>query len=117
MLAKYVDKLTEIAQNADELPEEVEGAINEVLAHVDDPVPWYKALVFKNGKFSKTAMFATIANFLVLGAYVLSFFQGTVLGRWTVPAFDAEAAGMLLVIVNGTYVANRLASNRENGNG
>jgi len=34
-----------------------------------------------------------------------------------VPAFDAEAAGMLLLIVNGTYVANRLASNRENGNG
>lgn len=113
MLAKYVDKLMEVAQNADELPEEVEGAINEVLAHADAPVPWYKAPFFRNGQFSKTAMFVTIANVLVLAAYVLSLFKGTQLGGWTVPEFDVPASAALLAIVNGTYVLNH----RGNGDG
>lgn len=110
MLAKYIDKLIDVVQNADELPEEVEGAINDVLAHADAPVPWYKAPFFKNGKFSKTAAFATIANLMVLMAYFLSWFQGSEvslgLGTWTLPAFDTGAAAALLAIVNGTYVVN-----------
>jgi hypothetical protein len=111
MLTKYADKLTEVVHNADELPEAVEGAINDVLAHVGDPVPWYKAPFFKNGRFSKTATFATIANVLVLVAYVLSWFAGSQIvfgdwGTWTIPVFDTGAAAAILAIVNGTYVVN-----------
>ena len=117
----YVDELIKsIDAQGEELPEEVEGAINDLLANIDEndaSVPWYKAPFFKNGHFSKTATFATIANVLVLAAYVLSLFKGTALGPWTVPAFDTEAAAALLLIVNGTYVANRLAANREHGDG
>ena len=111
MLTKYADKLIEIVHNADELPEEVEGAIQDVLEHVGDPVPWYKAPFFKNGRFSKTATFATIANVLVLAAYVLSLFAGTEIGGWTVPTFDTGAAAAILAIVNGTYVLNHRGDN------
>jgi len=106
MLKKYVDKLLEVTQNADELPGEVEGAINDVLAHADSPVSWYKAPFFKDGSFSKTATFATFANVLVLVSFVLGWFQGTDLGPWTIPAFDSGASAVLLGLANGTYVIN-----------
>ena len=110
MQRKYADRLLEAAQNADELPEEVEGAINDVLDHADVPVQWYKAPFFKNGQFSKTATFATVANIMVLAFYALSFFQGLTIGRgeltWTLQPFDVEAAVAILTIVNGTYLGN-----------
>ena len=117
-----VDKLITIVNKADELPSEVEGAMNDLLASIEkQDVAWYKAPFFKNGEFSKTALFATLANVLVLTAYVLSWFQGTNvdlgIGTWTLPAFDTGAAAAILAIVNGTYIGNRLASAKENGNG
>ena len=93
-----VDKLITIVNKADELPSEVEGAMNDLLASIEkQDVAWYKAPFFKNGEFSKTALFATLANVLVLVAYVLSWFAGAQftigsLGTWTVPPFDTGAA-------------------------
>jgi hypothetical protein len=117
----YVDELLKtIEAQGEELPEDVEGAINDLLVNLDEndaSVPWYKAPFCKHGKFSKTATFVTLANVLVITSFILGWFQGTVLGPWTVPAFDVGAGGGLLLIVNGTYVANRLASARENGGG
>jgi len=111
---RYLNKLAEIMHATEGVPEVVVGAVNDVLAGAK--TPWYKALVYKNGEFSKTALFATLANVLVLIAYVLSWFQGTEVGTWTLPAFDTGAAAAILAIVNGTYIGNRLASAKENGN-
>jgi len=116
---RYLNKLAEIMHATEGVPEVVVGAVNDVLAAAK--TPWYKALVYKNGEFSKTALFATLANILVLIAYVLSWFQGANvdlgIGTWTLPAFDTGAAAAILAIVNGTYIGNRLASAKENGNG
>ena len=105
----YVDELLKaVDTQSEDLPEEVEGAINDLLVNIDEndaSVPWYKA------------PFATVANVLVLAAYVLSLFKGTVIGPWTVPEFDATAAFAIMGIANGTYVVNRLASAKENGGG
>ena len=117
MLNKQLDRLVDIVHNADEIPDEVAGAINDVLAHAGDRVPWYKAPFFKNGEFSKTATFATVVNVLVIISYVLGWFKGTELGPWTVPAFDVAASAAIMALANGTYVVNRLASGKENGNG
>ena len=121
-----VDKLITVVNKADELPSEVEGAMNDLLASIEQQdVAWYKAPFFKNGEFSKTAMFATLANVLVLVAYVLSWFAGAQItfdgwGTWTVPAFDTGAAAAILAIVNGTYIGNSMVTNaavaaKENG--
>jgi hypothetical protein len=118
-----IDKLIAVVDRADELPAEVQGAMNDLLASIGKrDVPWYKAPFFKNGEFSKTALFATLANMLVLIAYVLSWFAGAQLtigslGTWTIPPFDTGAAAAILAIVNGTYIGNRLAAGKENGNG
>lgn len=69
----------------------------------------WKAFFAKNGKFSKTATFATIANVMVLGAYALSLVRGAEVFGWTIPEFDAVAAAAILAIVNGTYVGNKFA--------
>lgn len=113
MLAKYIDKLIEVVQNADEIPEDIEGAINDVLAHADGIVPWYKALFFKNGQFSKTATFATIINVLVIASFVLGWFKGTELGPWTIPAFDVTAGAAMLALANGSYLANNHIKTKE----
>ena len=74
----------------------------------------------KDGKFSKTASFASVGTFLVLCSYVLSWFAGTSLtigafGTIVFPSFDSGAAVALLGILNGTYLANNVIkkSNRE----
>jgi len=108
MIEEKAHELLERAQDlVEDLPEPVESAINELMTAVDgDKIAWWKRPFFKDGEFSKTAMFATIANFLVLFSFVLGWFQGTELGPWTVPAFDTSAAVALMAIANGTYVAN-----------
>ena len=116
-MRKLLDKLADIVHNADDVPDDVVGAINDVLADAGDPVPWYQAPFCKNGRFSKTATFATVVNVLVIASYVLGWSKGTELGPWTVPAFDVTASAAIMALANGTYVANRLASGRENGNG
>jgi len=111
------DKLVKaVASAKKELPAEVQTAVNDVLATVKGP-GWWKAPFFTDGRFSKTAMFATLANVLVLVAYVLSWFQGSTFGPWTVPAFDTGAAAAILAIVNGTYVGNKFATKVDGGDG
>ena len=115
MLRKQLDKLVDLVHNADEMPDEVAGAINDVLAHADDPVPWYKALFFKNGKFSKTAMFASIVNLLVIVSFVLGWFKGTQVGPWVIPAFDATAGFALMAMADGAYLINNQIKAKNGG--
>lgn len=77
-----------------------------------------EGLAYKNGKFSKTAMFASAANFLVLFAYVLSWFAGATITvgegfAFTVPVFDTSAAIGLLTVINGAYIGNNVIKSRE----
>jgi len=77
-----------------------------------------KAFFFHDGRFSKTATFATLGDTLVLFAYVLSWAAGTEIhlgdvATFKLPAFDAGAAVALLSILNGTYVANNLIKSRS----
>lgn len=72
----------------------------------------------KDGKFSKTASFASAGTFLVLCAYVMSWFAGTSLtlgdlGTIVFPQFDSGAAVALLSILNGTYLANNVIKSRK----
>ena len=77
-----------------------------------------KALFFKNGKFSKTATFAVLANIIVLVNY---FFMSWLAGSeiplpWfvlKVPVFDAADAAAILAILNGTYLANHKLAERK----
>lgn len=73
----------------------------------------------KDGQFSKTATFATLANLLVLTAYVLSWGAGSSLSfgdavNINFPEFNAGAAVALLGIINGTYIGNNLIKSRSN---
>ena len=72
-----------------------------------------KAFFHKNGQFSKTATFATVANVLVLTNYFcMSWLTGAEVDlsfiKFTVPAFDAASAGMILGLLNGTYLGNNM---------
>lgn len=85
----------------------------EVEKHVAQAAKGVKAFFMKDGEFSKTASFATLANMLVLVAYVLSWFAGSEITFFTgqqlmIPAFDEGAALSLLGILNGTYLGNNV---------
>jgi len=74
----------------------------------------------KNGKFSKTATFASAANSLVLFAYVLSWGAGATVAfgaafSFTIPAFDTSAAIGLLTVINGTYIGNNVIKAKNGG--
>jgi hypothetical protein len=77
-----------------------------------------EGLTYKDGKFSKTAMFASMANLAVLAAYVLSWGAGATIAvgeafSFTVPAFDTSAAIGLLTVINGTYIGNNALKARR----
>ena len=70
-----------------------------------------KAFFFKNGKFSKTAAFATLGNLAVLVTYFLqSWLAGANVDlhvlKFVVPAFNMENALAILGVLNGTYLGN-----------
>ena len=65
----------------------------------------------KDGKFSKTATITSVSWFIVLSLYtVQSLFMGTTVTTewfaWTVPAFNATAAGVLLSLSTSGYLGN-----------
>jgi hypothetical protein len=78
-----------------------------------------KAFFMKDGKFSKTATFASVGTFLVLNAYVMSWFAGSTITLFdgavgmVLPAFDASAAVALLAILNGAYLGNNAIKSKE----
>jgi len=111
---ELAEKFTKILEDVKDMPEEVEKAIGNLMGNVkdDEKVPWYKAPFFKDGKFSKTAMFATIVNVLVITSYIMGWFKGTELGPWTVPAFDSSASFAIMAMANGTYVVNNQIKKR-----
>ena len=96
---------------------------DEIAAPTPTPTPTpkkngAKAFFMQNGQFSKTATFATLGTFLVLIAYVFSWFAGTTLtfgevGTITLPEFDSTAAVALLSILNGTYLGNNLIKSKS----
>lgn len=70
-----------------------------------------KALFYKDGKLSKTAVFAVLCNTVVLVTYTLQAWLvgATVNLGWltfNVPSFNVEAAAALMAILNGAYVGN-----------
>lgn len=114
LIAAQVDKLIDVVDKQNELPEEVEGAINDLMAQIEDAgkVAWWKKPFFKNGEFSKTATFATIAYVITLFWYALSIFATgepiTVAGL-QLPAIrplDPTLAVAVLGIASGTYLTN-----------
>ncbi len=70
---------------------------------------------YKNGVFSKTAFFLTIATVIVLCLYPFqTLFVGTVFaGWWTVPAFNVSAGVTILFTLATLYVTNH--NRRLNG--
>lgn len=114
-----IDKLVAIVDKVDELPEEVQGAINDVLDEMQrGQVPSWKQFFYKNGEFSKTATFHTVSWAMVLGLYfVQELFKGAIVSiggwQWTVGAFDATAAAAILAIASGTYLGNNVLKKGE----
>jgi hypothetical protein len=95
-----------------ETPEVVEEAKKNLITRVRE------GFTYKDGKFSKTAMFASAANVLVLVAYVLSWGAGATISfgdafSFAVPAFDTSAAIGLLTVINGTYIGNNVIKARK----
>ena len=78
-----------------------------VTEQVTASVPWYKIMFYKNGVFSKTATFSTIANMITLVWYALSMFKDI-----PISPLDPTMAVAVLGLANGTYVASHLPSRR-----
>ena len=67
-----------------------------------------KAFFYKDGEFSKTASFLTLATFILLGLWVFqSLFAGNEFGGWwTLPEFNVSAGVTILFTLSALYVAN-----------
>jgi hypothetical protein len=118
LVSARIDKLIDVVDKQDELPEEVEGAINDLLESFQDKgVSWWKAPFFKGGKFSKTATFATIAYVITLFWYGLSMFatgEPVVIAGVSLPAInplDPTLTVAVLGIASGTYLTNNKLKN------
>lgn len=63
---------------------------------------------YKNGQMSKTAIFLSIATFVLLLLWIFqSLFAGTEFGGWwTIPDFNASAGVTILFTLSALYVAN-----------
>ena len=71
---------------------------------------------YKNGQISKTAIFLSIATFILLALWLFqSLFAGVEFGGWwTVPRFDPSAGVTILFTLSALYVANhKLPGNQE----
>lgn len=76
-----------------------------------------KALFFKNGKWSKSALFLSSATILVLLLYGFqSLFCGVeFFGWWEIPEFNSQAAGTVLGALAALYVVNHGWVNKDKG--
>jgi hypothetical protein len=124
LIAAQVDKLIDVVDKQDELPEEVEGAINDLMAQIEDAgkVVWWKKPFLKDGEFSKTATFATVAYVITLFWYALSIFatgNPVSIGGFELPAIqplDPTLTIAVLGIASGTYLTNnKLKSGSSHG--
>jgi hypothetical protein len=103
-------------------PEELISKIKEELKNADsdgDGVPdakgvfgLLKKLSSRDGEFSKTALFASLGNALVLVNYVLlSWLGGSAFAigpfTGTIPAFNSTDALTIIGVLNATYVVNK----------
>lgn len=78
-----------------------------------DSATGIKAWFFKDGKFSKTAAFATIGNFAVLFTWFFQvWFGGVTIDtnhiHYTIPNFNDESAMIIMGFLNGAYLGNNL---------
>ncbi len=105
--------------SANDTPPAVVDAVTELGDKMAKERNGWKAFFYKNGSFSKTATFATVANILVLGSFVLGFFAGMEVNffdlEWIVPEFNDKAAWSILAITNGTYIGNNMVKVKANG--
>ena len=105
--------------SANETPPAVIDAVTELGDKLAKERHGLKAFFYKDGSFSKTATFATVANILFLGSFVLGFFAGMEVDlmdmQWIVPEFNDKAGWGLLAIVNGTYIGNNMVKVKANG--
>lgn len=76
-----------------------------------------RAFFYKNGEFSKTAVFLTAATFILLALWPFqALFAGTeLLGWWTVPEFNATAAMTVLFGLGSLYAVNHGWVNKDKG--
>lgn len=66
-----------------------------------------RAFFYRNGQFSKTAVFLSVAVTLTLLMWPFqSLFVGTTFWYWTVPPFNSEAALAVIGVISSLYVAN-----------
>lgn len=122
LISAQVDKLIDVVDKQDELPEEVEGAINDLMAQIEDAgkVAWWKKPFFKNDEFSKTATFATIAYVITLFWYALSIFatgEPITIAGIQLPAIrplDPTLTVAVLGIASGTYLTNNKLKEKTN---
>jgi hypothetical protein len=117
-----IDALLKAVDEADEIPDEVVGAVNDLADEMEDATKGglgWRAFFYKGGSFSKTATFATVANVLVLFSFIMGFFMGMEIDlfghMWTVPEFNDKAAWSILAIVNGTYIGNNMVKAKSHG--
>lgn len=67
-----------------------------------------RALFYKNGEVSKTAILLTLGSFALMGLWIFqSLFAGAEFGGWwTVPEFNATAGVTILFTFSALYVTN-----------
>ena len=121
-LKEKMNKLVDAVDSAStDLPPVVEGAVNDLLATFDEQasVPAWKKFFYKNGEFSKTATFATVANVITLTWYALSMFatgEPQDLGFMTLPAIkplDPTLAVAVLGLADGAYLGNNVLKKKS----
>jgi CHASE2 domain-containing sensor protein len=68
----------------------------------------------KNGQYSKTAIFLSLATIILLILWpIQSLCVGLVIYGWTIPAFNSGSAGAVMTILSTLYVVNKSKLVRE----
>lgn len=112
VLRQRLDALIDVIDDAVDLPPTVEGAVNDLLDayEADDATPWWKKPFYKNGEFSKTAMFVSAANTIALAWFAASPFAGASLDlgvtTLTLQPLDAQLVLSITTVFNGAYLVN-----------
>lgn len=104
--------LVELMTDA-KVPKAVKDAVENLAEAFDADntgPPWWKAWTYKDGKFSKTAMWVGIANVITLGWFALSIFAGAELDlgftKLVIQRLDPGLALGVAGALNAAYIAN-----------
>jgi hypothetical protein len=74
-----------------------------------------ESLFYKDGQFSKTALFLSLATIILLLMWPFQclFVGVTLFGWWTIPPFSTEAAASVITILSGLYLVNHGWANKS----